>query len=885
VSVSTGEVSDGLAARLELDRSIVVHVRRGPSFAVLARFLTRLVADGAPPEVALLRERLRGDSVPVLVDGAPLAREATEPHVVCSAIVDDGPLAVRLELLARADRAPTLELRELGVVVGHADWPASWLTERTEAGHVPLRVIVSSEQLPTNVSRSKLRDDALDAVVRIARRGLSQLIAAVRARLADPTAARGLEEAIAPLAVGYMRALSEGTASREPGAEHLTELLDLPLLASATGAPRPLRALSADRRAVARTAKRPLSEAFAAVSADVFWRRPDRAIDVLVETLPRLSSDDVLEAGAARAAHAAQLPDQPFGLAAEIGGLVRGRVNHADGFSAEISVRGGSDARPIVHAWLGGRPFVEIGERMRTLPLDAAVSWPGRIESDMSYERLSCEETTLNLVEGKLQYAAFDLVADAGTDLVRDHAATLRAWSAMNPRIWRVHKVGLLPIWPVLGGAPLSTAEVVKRVERRGWFRWLRPNASDVVVPKDGLVLVLEAADVAALRAHLPARVVARDYARWSTSSPSNPERVRRLLAGGSSTAPIVESKDQWRVLSRVSSMPVVIHVHRGEVITRVPTTGGVSHAIESEELEPIVGAKIEVPPEVLESAAVEAIDAALRAIERGELDLATSPDVLEALARGGVRHVRALRSNARFKSLALFELIEAPSSDSPTSQWVSGAMLAERFPDGVPWAKERAAWPEAFVRVDEDAVTLLARLSGRALRSLAEEPPVDQSKKAETLRVLALLERPLLDPRARPTGAKIPAKPSISPANERPEPTGPRSITEALRDLFTPSDGLFLDPRATLALAVLEGLGLASARALIVDRESVGDGRGEPMLHDRAKGLLTIAERHPVLQALIARGDASSVVAAAIVAIGSREEASVIASLIDALT
>lgn len=890
VQASTDEVSRGLEARLEADRSLLIHVRRGPSFAVLARFLGRFVGDGAPPELELLRDRLRSDAVPVFVDGAQLVRKAPDPEIVCSAVVDDGPLGVRLELLATAERGPTIELRELGVVVGHADWPSSWLNERGEAGHVPLRVIVSSAQLPTNVSRSKLRDEAMSAVVETARRGLAALIDAARAGLEDAASGRAVAEAIAPLAVAYVRALQEQSPGHEADSQHAQALLDLRLLASATGEPRPLRALSRDRRVVVRAAKAPLPEAYAPVSGDVFWRRPNHAIDVLLDGIPHEKAEADLEVGAARAAEAALRPAEPFGLPVASASALRGCVTHTDGFVAEIALRTCSDAPPTVQVFVDGRRFCEIGARMRALPLDAVIAWPGRIEPDIRYERLSCEATVTNLVEGKLQYAAFDILASATSALAGEHAATLRTWSAFRPRVWRTHGAARLPIWPAFGRKPLSTVEVIDHVAKVGWFRWIRPESA-VGTWTGAPILVLEAADLAALRAHFTPDVVGHDYSLWMTRPSSNPERVRALLSRASSDAPIVESNDGLRLLSRVSSTPAVLHVHRGEVVTRAQTRGGVSHAVESDELPPIPGAKVTISDDALEKAAVEAIEATLVAIERGKLDLARDFDVRDGLACAGVRHLRARRSNARFRSLPLFELIEGPSSATPTSRWVSGAELGELFPDGVPWASMRAAWRESFVYVDEEALTLLARLSGRALRSLAEESTIDVASRDATLRALARLSGESSGARVEPSPPR-PARalpdrppPPPSPPTAAPARSTSRPITEAMRDLFTPEGNLFVDPRATLAIGVLEGLGLASVSAEIADREGVGPRGRDPMAYDGRTRRLVLAERHPVIAALAERGDAANLAVAVIVAVGARDDAELVASMIGALT
>lgn len=195
------------------DRGMCVHVRRRAGWAVLRR----AVVGGMPREIGLFADYTHDLPISITVGGAPLEK-TPQPQALIRVSLEI-PLAARAFLEIHAVTAPQeqasggltepgdagprsapdwmqtpaiIEFLEHGVALVRHMWaPGGGFPDRAVGGvHLPVRVVIDAGSLPTNASRSALREDA--ALVRLAversqaafRKALDAMVARVRA--ADP---------------------------------------------------------------------------------------------------------------------------------------------------------------------------------------------------------------------------------------------------------------------------------------------------------------------------------------------------------------------------------------------------------------------------------------------------------------------------------------------------------------------------------------------------------------------------------------------------------------------------------------------------------------------------------------------------------------------------
>jgi hypothetical protein len=225
------------------DRGMRVHVRRRMSMNLLKRAATREV----PREVVLLAEALhsaplkltsRGEAFPLPSRPRALLRVPFQERDLRRGI---------LEVLA-TPAGSQVEWLELGVLLVRKPFVSEPILPSTPHAQVelPLRVIIDADELPTNASRSALREDsplpgraehgAREALV-LALRSLVALVTkqgkclpGVEVVDADP---KKLEESLGAIVCVVAGAVRRGAEI----SEQARSLLELPLLHNAVGAP------------------------------------------------------------------------------------------------------------------------------------------------------------------------------------------------------------------------------------------------------------------------------------------------------------------------------------------------------------------------------------------------------------------------------------------------------------------------------------------------------------------------------------------------------------------------------------------------------------------------------------------------------------------------
>ncbi|MCA9620713.1 MAG: hypothetical protein KC731_16935, partial [Myxococcales bacterium] len=223
-------------------------LRRRLGFDVARRAIT----SGRPREIDSLIRATEGTATELWIRGERWDRERPTPLLTItlppSAALGEGA-AMRLEVQRDASTAPVVVFEELGVVLAREvlDLRPSLPVQPFQELFLPLSAVVTSRALPTNASRSAVREDgpfrvAVDeALAHGARRAVKALVASWRGEASeelgvtrDPEAQPlEIEEALGAFACLAGAAARLGDAQGELAAE----LLSLPLLADGCGEP------------------------------------------------------------------------------------------------------------------------------------------------------------------------------------------------------------------------------------------------------------------------------------------------------------------------------------------------------------------------------------------------------------------------------------------------------------------------------------------------------------------------------------------------------------------------------------------------------------------------------------------------------------------------
>jgi hypothetical protein len=279
------------AAGLELPpRTTRVHVQRKLGWQVLRR----AALGGALPELSALAAATTDLPLPITLDGHPWERSL--PRVILRVPLDVGLEARRAELQIVAGDAGTIELCEQGVrLVSYRFSPKGFAVEPHAEVAFPARVLIDALSLPTNASRSAVREDS-DLLVRVIEQTDAAMMVAIAALLARtigdgevPKEARieGGDETLRD-ALGALVCLAVGAHRRgESHGEAMQLLLEAPVLENACGERRAFADLmgALDRPIYVHRGAEALEPALAPWLSNVIWlrgRRAERALEGLV---------------------------------------------------------------------------------------------------------------------------------------------------------------------------------------------------------------------------------------------------------------------------------------------------------------------------------------------------------------------------------------------------------------------------------------------------------------------------------------------------------------------------------------------------------------------------------------------------------------------------
>ncbi len=379
------------------------HLRRKMGWETVRR----ATAKTPPREVALLVERAAGLRVPLFVNGAPAAPDAGPRALARASITLPGVRRAHVEIVTGAATAPHADFCELGVLLSRAGFAFGARFPMSEHLGVapPVRVVVDADALPTNASRSAVREDAplLGALQNAAAPALADAITGViavafgRGAVPDGVTVERDDPAALRDALGAFLCVAEASIlARVKLPEALHAVLDLPLFEDGLGRPITHADVSREDPLLLWEGDAPVPEEMAPWAHHIVWRR-GRVVDRILGTRPCMPPAE-LAAHAKRGANRrrkllATPPGEPS--APDNAYLARERFAFAEGPFAGLAGEVAIALDPAAYVRnLGLRLFLEgrcfeafpVPEDVIPLPCVIALQWPGHVLPKFAYE-------------------------------------------------------------------------------------------------------------------------------------------------------------------------------------------------------------------------------------------------------------------------------------------------------------------------------------------------------------------------------------------------------------------------------------------------------------------------------------------------------------------
>ncbi len=794
---------------------------------------------------------------------------------------------------------PELAFFELGIEIATMRWPEAWLALAPFGA--PFRVVVDSVRVPTNVSRSKVAGEHASRVVEASRRAFPSLVDALLRAHADAHGrgreesfvvdaakrerARALDDALGSFAAVRFRTPTDSLREAPDRiiVDALTPLLSLPLLASATGAPRTFDDAVRSSPIFLHRGKAPLNASIELLMPDVFWDRGHGADRGLGGRDAREIKAD-LAAGAKRLAASLRSPEATVAVAPTSDHVAHTHVVRPDGLVADLALRADPLAPSTVRVWIHGRPFetlTDLGVIATAPSFDAAVAWPGRIHPDHRYARVAARSHIAELGL-HLNLIAIELLVAEAPSLAARHPGYLRKALAARPALLRDARFANLALWPLLDGSTLTCETALASIRQACGLRFVSADEVDAVRgsldrPPTGPVFVLDRGEEPAFRPGSgDAEVLAADYLPWfgrDRGTLASTERVLRTFTPPN--VPIASIVgDGFFAAATFLDASGTLHIHRGEIVTRDPDpllAHGLAIAVESDGLLPAEGARLRIPSAALVTLAFATFDMFLDAWDAG-FDLAAYAPGRKRMLDLASAHVDAKQSAERVRRLPLFDLV----SDG-ASRAISVEDLERRVETGIPMATPELRGLGSYVAGTERSRQVLAKLVRTPI--VPYVPRATTIARNDALHVLDKLERTVTT--ATNVFRPVVQKPPLPVhANEN---HGRFFLSELCR--------LFDDPNDLRRGAAQRAAALGSRIAIPPNTRLDAREQGQAIAYRVTEQTITYDAKHPAVVALIAAGDAASFVAAAlaeidraVVAVTPSDEWASIVALLDSL-
>ena len=389
------------------ERGTRVHVRRRLGLDTLKRAAKREL----PREIGLLADALRDAPLALRRGGEKRPVEPRPPALLRVRFRERDIRRGAIEILAAQAGPPVVEYLELGVLLLRRPFAAEPMFPSAAHAQVelPVRVLVDADELPTNASRSALREDA-GLAIRAEQAARSGLVDALRTLITLVTGegkplpdveVLDRDEARLEDTLGAFVCVAAGALLRGADlSEHARALLELPLLRNAVGGTlTPMALLSREKGTVfVFEGKEPAPAELEPWLDDVVWLRGRLAERILVDFELQPADTRLVAAQASherrRRLHARPrsepaVPAEPDHIVKETFHIKDGPFRGLRGQLALGAEGIGSGQRPsTVRVFVEGRHLdtVSIDRDKLPLAIDAALAWDGRILPTYSYE-------------------------------------------------------------------------------------------------------------------------------------------------------------------------------------------------------------------------------------------------------------------------------------------------------------------------------------------------------------------------------------------------------------------------------------------------------------------------------------------------------------------
>lgn len=594
----------------------------------------RAAARNLPRELQLLVDAAHCLPVPLFVNGAEAPKGSRAPALVRAAIGLPGVREAHLEITGGWSTAPHVEMCELGVVLARSafGFGAHFPMAEHQGVAPPVRIVVDADALPTNASRSAVREDAalFGALKNAAGPALGDaiqgLVAVVFGRgsvpegvtidASNPTA---LEDALG----AFLCSAEASLIARVALPEALRGLLDLPFFRDGAGNGMTHEQLPREDPLLAWDGAQAVPAEMERWARQFVWRQGRLAERVLNDRkkVDREALAGMMKEAATRHRRlmaapkgAARVPDEAY-LAREAFAFAEGPFA---GLTGEVAVA--ADPASYVRN-LGLRVFTEgrafeafpIPEASVPLPCVIALEWPGEIVPRFAYAGveatkgmraalafavrqavLACERVAATRPRVGQPFdakAALALRAALATAVL----APRRIYSAEGfemPALAELQALVFAPVWPTTEGTFVSLQAVCEQAATTGAVC----VAAEVIrgrAPDGRAVLSVSAAELEWLAACLrPGIAVVRYDAAVARAAGAGAEApgafvdATARLSGG----PILRREGRgWSWTATVGSSETRMW-HAGKEIGVLPLAesfGGVTIAIDDDSVVP----------------------------------------------------------------------------------------------------------------------------------------------------------------------------------------------------------------------------------------------------------------------------------------------------------
>lgn len=578
---------------------LVVHVRKRLGWDVVRRVVGR----AGHREIELLAEAHREGAPELILAGRRF--EPPAPVALARRVFDvPGARRAMVEILHSGETG-TFELCELGFLLSSPSWaPVIGVSE------LPARLTLDALELPTNASRSAVREESriVQDALRDGTRAFFDAASAIAARTlgSEPPAGvelsdaphEAFEDALGDIVSGLASAARRGHALPAEA----RALLDLPLLSDAAGNPRAVSEFLAAERIFVVRSDTPLESELAPWLGGVLWLRGTR-VERALSAAQLMDAGELLtlaRAGAERRARLLAHPPSAPGVPRSEHELVRERFHFTgelEGLNGEVAVLTPDVARSTIRVHVEGRHFdtLSVDASALPLPMDVAVAWH-RLRPKFAWDGIE-QDAALHQAVGHALLVGVRAIARLGPRLGRIGggeraalAAVLRAALgalALAPGRFGITpdaatraagaEIANLPIWPAADGRWLTSFVLDAYRRRTGAVCFVHPGARvSLRPPDDRPVVIASAAELSLIEAVLGGEVERVPYERaLSQVDERAPELAfddERERAGASSSSAVrrFELGDARGIIA-VAAKSSVLELHAGARLGQLP--------------------------------------------------------------------------------------------------------------------------------------------------------------------------------------------------------------------------------------------------------------------------------------------------------------------------